>query len=74
MGGTNTVWGEITRIVQFATTARVPLLTLDRSFPLAGGLMSYGPNIPANYRRAASLVDKILKGTYRATSPWSSPR
>jgi putative ABC transport system substrate-binding protein len=34
-----------------------------REYVQAGGLMSYGPNIPDQYRRAADYVDKILHGT-----------
>jgi putative tryptophan/tyrosine transport system substrate-binding protein len=37
-----------------------------------GGLMSYGPSIPALYRRAAPYADKLLKGPSPAISPWNS--
>jgi ABC transporter substrate binding protein len=40
---------------------------------LAGGLMSYGPNVPAMYRRAADLVDKILRGSKPADIPVEQP-
>jgi putative ABC transport system substrate-binding protein len=39
----------------------------------AGGLMSYGPNYPDLFRRAADLVDKILRGTKRADLRLSNP-
>lgn len=50
-------------IVRFATRERLPAMYFFASFADAGGLMSYGPDIPDAYRRAAFLVDKILKGT-----------
>jgi len=44
-----------------------------RQFVDAGGLMSYGPNIPETFRRAAVFVDKILKGTKPADLPVEQP-
>jgi ABC-type uncharacterized transport system substrate-binding protein len=60
-------------IVSMAATTRVPAIYEAREFVDVGGLISYGPNIPAMYRRAAAYVDKILKGTKPAALPIEQP-
>jgi putative ABC transport system substrate-binding protein len=50
------------RVAELAGTTRVPGLYAFREVPDAGGLMSYGPNIPELYRRASTYVVKILQG------------
>jgi len=60
-------------IVSLAATTRVPAIYEAREFVDVGGLISYGPNIPALYRRAAAYVDKILKGTKPAALPVEQP-
>jgi putative ABC transport system substrate-binding protein len=50
------------RIAELATTARLPTIFFRRELVEDGGLMSYGPNLLENYRRAAFFVDRILKG------------
>jgi putative ABC transport system substrate-binding protein len=52
-----------TRIIDLAVKNRLPVIYSSMEAAEAGGLMSYGPDIVDNYRRAAGYVDKILKGT-----------
>ena len=56
------------KIVDFAAKNRLPSIYQASDFVSAGGLMSYGVNRVALHRRAATYVDKILKGTKPATS------
>ena len=49
------------RVVDLAAQSHLPAMYFHRGFVEAGGLMSYGPNLPENSRRAAAYVDKILK-------------
>ena len=50
-------------IIAAAQAAKLPATYANRDFVVAGGLMSYGPNFPALFRRTAALVDKVLRGT-----------
>lgn len=61
------------KIIDHAAKARVPAIYQIREFVFDGGLMSYGINIGANYRRAATLVDRILKGATPAELPIERP-
>src|SRR5262249_55404897 len=62
-----------TRINTLALGARLPTMHTIREYVEAGGLMSYGPNFLDLYRRAASYVDKILRGTKPADIPVEQP-
>jgi putative tryptophan/tyrosine transport system substrate-binding protein len=62
-----------TRIMTFSLSARLPTIFSTRSFVQAGGLMSYGPNFSDQFRRAAELVDKILRGTKPGDIPVEQP-
>jgi putative ABC transport system substrate-binding protein len=61
------------RIVDIAAKHRLPTMFWTTEFVDAGGLMSYGTNNPDLYRRAATYVDKILKGTKPADLPVEQP-
>jgi putative ABC transport system substrate-binding protein len=62
-----------TRIITLALGARLPTIFSTRDFVQAGALMSYGPNYPANFRRAAEYADKILRGAKPSDIPVEQP-
>jgi ABC-type uncharacterized transport system substrate-binding protein len=61
------------RIAQWAGAARMPAISPWRELAEAGGLLSYGTSVNAMFRRAAVLVDRILKGENPATLPVERP-
>ena len=61
------------QIASFAQRNRLPSMYGQREFVDAGGLISYGPSAPHMHRRAATYVDKILKGTKPADLPVERP-
>jgi putative ABC transport system substrate-binding protein len=61
------------RVIIFALAARLPTIFSVREFVQAGGLMSYGANFPAEFRRAAEYVEKILHGTKPGDIPVEQP-
>ena len=61
------------RINTLALGARLPTMHGVREYVEAGGLMSYGPNVVDQYRRAAELVDKILRGAKPGDIPVEQP-
>jgi putative tryptophan/tyrosine transport system substrate-binding protein len=64
---------ERRRLVDLAAKNRLPTVYPQRDFVDAGGLMSYGPNGPDLFRRAATLVDKILNGAKPGDLPVEQP-
>jgi putative ABC transport system substrate-binding protein len=62
------------RIVDFAVTNRIPSVHDDKESVEAGGLISYAADPVDQYRRLASYVDKILKGTKPAELPVEKPQ
>jgi putative tryptophan/tyrosine transport system substrate-binding protein len=61
------------RINALALGARLPTMHGSRDYVDAGGLISYGPDVLSMYRRAAELVDKILRGAKPADIPVEQP-
>jgi len=60
-------------IADLAIKYRLPSASVLRSYPHAGGLMSYGADIPHIFRRSAALVHKILQGTKPVDLPVEQP-
>jgi putative tryptophan/tyrosine transport system substrate-binding protein len=61
------------RIHTLAMGVRLPTIYNSREYVETGGLMSYGPNWPDRWRRAADIVDKILRGAKPADIPVEQP-
>jgi putative tryptophan/tyrosine transport system substrate-binding protein len=60
-------------ILQLAAQRRLPVMADLREFVDDGGLMSYGPSVSDSFRRAATYVDKLLKGAKPADLPIEQP-
>jgi putative ABC transport system substrate-binding protein len=71
--GSDFTWLHRERIARLAALHRLPAVFGNRDSVLAGGLMSYGPNLADEFRRAAGYVDKILKGARPADLPVEQP-
>jgi putative tryptophan/tyrosine transport system substrate-binding protein len=56
-----------------ANAAKVPAIYEHRDFVVAGGLMSYGPDVTVLFRRLAYFVDRILKGANPGELPIEQP-
>ncbi len=50
------------QLAELAARHRLPVMYEHRLYVVAGGLMSYGPDIRENYRNGASYIDRLLKG------------
>jgi putative ABC transport system substrate-binding protein len=72
---TSSAWAVVHRDLITTQSARhkLPAIYFSRSFVVAGGLASYGPNVLDQYRRAAGYVDRILKGEKPADLPVQAP-
>jgi putative ABC transport system substrate-binding protein len=67
------VWSMRARIAGFTLEQRLPAICLFDDFADQGGLVSYGPSWRDLYRRAADLIDRILRGTKPSELPLDRP-
>jgi putative ABC transport system substrate-binding protein len=67
------LFSQRARVVGLALKSKLPAVYPEAEFATAGGLASYGPSLPELFRRAASYVDKILKGAKPADLPIEQP-
>jgi len=71
--GDPSLYTHSARLIEFASRTRLAAIYDNREFVDAGGLISYGPNLAVLHRRAATYVDKILKGARPADLPFEQP-
>jgi putative ABC transport system substrate-binding protein len=67
------IFGQRSQIADLALKVRLPAISLFTLFPRSGGLMAYGPNFPDMWKRAATYVDRILKGAKAGELPIERP-
>ena len=72
LGGTQ-IAAQQPRIAHLAAERRLPVMHYNREAVEAGGLIAYGPNLADLFRRAATYVDKLLKGARAADLPVEGP-
>jgi putative ABC transport system substrate-binding protein len=60
-------------VADFTIKNRLPAISMFRTFPEAGGLMAYGPDLPAFFGRSARYVDSVLKGAKPGDLPIEQP-
>jgi putative ABC transport system substrate-binding protein len=73
VGGSEFFYGHRLRIIDFAARQRLPAMYWYRLFAESGGLMSYGAEFIDLFRRAATYVDKLLKGAKPGDLPIERP-
>ena len=67
------LFSQRAKLVHFAASKRLPAMYFTNDFVDIGGLMSYGASLAESYRRAATYVDKILKGAKPVNLPIERP-
>src|SRR5262249_19762873 len=67
------ILARLEQVASFAQRSRLPSIYGARQYVDAGGLMSYGPSTAELFRRAATYVDRILKGDKPADLPVEQP-
>ena len=65
--------GQVRRLLDLAAKSPRPAMYPSREYTEAGGLMSYGVNVPGNFHRASTYIDRILKGAKPADLPVEQP-
>jgi putative ABC transport system substrate-binding protein len=73
VGNDTVLFSNRRRVVELAAKQRLPAMYLAREFVDSGGLMTYAVNYPDLYRRAATFVDKIFKGSKPSDLPIEQP-
>jgi putative tryptophan/tyrosine transport system substrate-binding protein len=71
--GSSMFFAERARIAELAAQRRLPAIYVVREYVEVGGLMTYAPSLRDNWRKAASYVDKVLKGAKPADLPVEQP-
>ena len=66
-------WNERARIIALVAKHRLPAVYPEREYAEDGGLFAYGPDVAENFRRAATYVDKILRGAKPGELPIEQP-
>jgi hypothetical protein len=67
------IFGQRSQIADLALRARLPTISLFTLYPRTGGLMAYGPNFPDMWERAATYIDRLLKGAKTGELPIQRP-
>jgi putative ABC transport system substrate-binding protein len=67
------LWSQRAQVISLAARHRLPAMYPEHEFAADGGLMAYGIRVSDNFRRAATYVDKILKGTKPGDLPVEQP-